>query len=186
METGEALDPPQVAARLLAAAPAQGRVRVLAVDGPAGSGKTTAADRLGRELGAPVVHLDDLYEGWTGLRTSLWRRLREQVLEPLAAGRPASYRRYDWDTERFADWVPVPPTGLLVVEGVGAAARPVEPWLALRVWVESPPDVRLRRGIERDGEQLREQWLSWSTDEQVHFADDGTRDRADVLVDGTR
>ena len=186
MHAGQPLDPVDVARRVLASRPARGQLRVVAVDGPAGSGKTTAADRLGRELDAPVVHLDDLYEGWSGLRTSLWERLREQVLEPLAAGGPAAYQRYDWNAGRFAEWVPVPATELLVIEGVGAAARPVEPWLALRVWVESPPDLRLQRGIARDGEDLRAQWLRWSTDEQEHFAADETRDRADVLVDGTR
>ena len=181
------LDPPAVARRLLAAHPARGVLRVLAVDGPAGSGKTTAADRMAGELGgAPVVHLDDLYEGWSGLRPSLWRRVREQVLEPLAAGQPARYQRYDWAAGRFTEWVPVPVTEVLVLEGVGAAARALEPWLCQRMWVESPPDVRLQRGIARDGEQLRPQWLRWAVDEQAHFAEDGTRDRADLRVDGTR
>jgi hypothetical protein len=60
------LDPSDVVDRLLAAPPSAGDVRVLAVDGPAGSGKkTTAARRLARDLGdAPLVHLDDLLEGW--------------------------------------------------------------------------------------------------------------------------
>ena len=111
--------------------------------------------------------------------------LREQLLEPMAAGEPAGYRRFDWESDQFAEWVPVPATGVLVLEGVGAAARDVDRWLALRVWVEGPPEVRLRRGIARGGEAQREDWLRWAEWELRHFAEDGTRGRADVLVDGT-
>jgi uridine kinase len=182
----EALDTAALAERVRSAAPRLGEVRLVVVDGPAGSGKTTVAARLSEALGsAPVVHMDDLYAGWTGLGDDVWRRLREQVLDPLAAGRPGRYHRYDWHAGQFAEWEDVPPAPVLVVEGVGAAARPVEPFASLRVWVEVPPDLRLRRGIARDGEHLRDEWLAWAEREQAHFAADGTSARADVLVDGS-
>ena len=42
---------------------------LLAIDGPAGAGKTTLAAQLEKEFSATgsvrVVHLDDLYSGWT-------------------------------------------------------------------------------------------------------------------------
>jgi cytidylate kinase len=74
----------------------------------------------------------------------------------------------------------------LVVEGVGAAARPVDPWAVVRVWVDVPADLRMARGVARDGEAMREEWERWAVREQQHFASDGTRDRADVRVDGSR
>ncbi|MGZ4454286.1 MAG: hypothetical protein ACXVWX_15310, partial [Nocardioides sp.] len=69
-------------------------------------------------------------------------------------------------------------------EGVGAAALPVDPWAVLRVWVEVPEELRLARGVARDGEALRHEWLRWAALEQAHFAADGTRERADLVVDG--
>ncbi len=159
---------------------------MLAVDGPAGSGKTTAAERLASELGdVPLVHLDDLLEGWTGKLAAVWERLDAQLREPLASGAPAGYRRFDWAADRFAKWVPVPDRGALVVEGVGAAAGAVDARLAVRVWVEAPPGLRLRRGMARGGEAQRANWLRWAEWEHHHFDEDGTRERADVLVDGT-
>jgi energy-coupling factor transporter ATP-binding protein EcfA2 len=168
-------------------APARlGLVRLVTVDGPAGSGKTTLAASLARELGdAPVVHLDDLYEGWSGLAEPLWARLSEWVLEPVRAGGAGRFRRYDWHAGRFAEWRDVPRHEALVVEGVGAGARPVDGWASLRVWVEAPWPLRLRRGIARDGEPMRDEWVRWAEREAAHFAADGTRDRADVLVDGS-
>ena len=39
--------------------------RVFAIDGVAGSGKTTLASQLQLDLpGSQVVHMDDLYSGW--------------------------------------------------------------------------------------------------------------------------
>ncbi|WP_157454047.1 uridine kinase [Cellulomonas sp. Root485] len=169
-------------ARAFAARPRLGRVRVIAIDGPAGSGKTTLADALGAR-GATVVHLDDLYEGWSGLEGSLWPRLRAQVLEPLRRGMPGRYQRYDWTSGDFAEWVDVPVPDLLVVEGCGSARRAVDPVAVLRVWVEAPADLRLERGLARDGTDAREHWLTWMVDESAHFAREQTRERADVRLD---
>jgi uridine kinase len=176
----------EVAGRVLGSAPRLGDVRLVVVDGPAGSGKTTYAADLSAALGdAPVVHMDDLYEGWAGLAPGVWRRLESQVLAPLREGRAACYRVYDWAAGEFAGWVDVPQHGVLVVEGVGAAARPVDPSAALRVWVEVPADLRLARGLARDGLAMRDNWVRWAQVEQAHFKDDGTRRRADLFVDGT-
>jgi uridine kinase len=38
---------------------------IITIDGPAGSGKTTLAQKLVNDLSdAQVIHMDDLYEGW--------------------------------------------------------------------------------------------------------------------------
>jgi uridine kinase len=172
----------ELLARARAVPPRLGTVRVIAVDGPAGSGKTTLADALGAR-GATVLHLDDLYAGWSGLEGSLWPRLSAQVLEPLRRGVPGRYQRYDWPSAAFADWVDVPVPDVLVVEGCGSARRAVDPVAVLRVWVEAPDDLRLARGLARDGADAREHWLTWMADEASHFARERTRERADVRLD---
>ena len=177
----------EVARQVLAAPPRLGTVRLVVVDGPAGSGKTTYAAALAGALGdAPVVHMDDLYEGWSGgLVADVWRRLEDQVLAPLRDGHAARYQVYDWVAGAFGEWVDVPRHGALVLEGVGSGARPVDPWAVLRIWVEVATELRLARGFSRDGEAMRDEWLRWADREHAHFTSDGTRDRADVCVDGT-
>jgi uridine kinase len=174
---------------VLQARPRLGSVRLVTVDGPAGSGKTTFAGRLAgalRTLGADVaeVHTDDLLAGWTDL-VSFWPRLADGVLDPLGRGEVGGYRRYDWHAGRFvAEVTPVPVPDVLVVEGVSSGRVAVRPLLTLGVYVSAGPDVRLARGIARDGEALGAQWLRWMADEQEHFDADHTVQHADLVVDG--
>ncbi|SKC79832.1 uridine kinase family protein [Krasilnikoviella flava] len=160
------------------------RTRLVCIDGPAGSGKTTLATQLAMRFACQVVHLDDLYEGWAAGPDGGAHRLGEWVLGPLAAGLPGRYRRYDWDRGEYAEPHDVEPGPVLVVEGCGAAARQVDAWAALRVWVEADDEVRLARGLARDGADAREHWLRWMADEHAHYAAERTRDRADVRLDG--
>jgi uridine kinase len=172
-------------------APARlGATRLVCVDGPAGSGKTTLAERIAagmadRGLTVQVLHMDDLYEGWDGVERG-FALLRDHVLARIASGLEGRYRRYDWEAGAYAELHAVPPDlDLLVVEGVTSADRGVEPWPTLRIWVETTNTVRLERGIDRDGEALRDRWLNWMRWEREHFATEQTRDRADLVVDGS-
>lgn len=162
-----------------------GRTRLMCIDGAAGSGKTTLAARLATALGpdTAVVHMDDLYEGWT--MSGAVDRVEDAVLRPLAQGRPGAYRRYDWDAGEFRpEVVPVPVPDVLIVEGCGSSPRRFDRWVTLRIWVEAPRELRLARGIARDGAALTDQWLRWQALESAVFAAEDTKARADLRVDG--
>ena len=174
-----------IAARVRAAPARLGGVRLVGVDGPAGSGKTTFAGRLADALGTgtALVHLEDLYAGWT--LTGAPERLAAGVLRPLAEGAPGAYHRYDWAAGRFAaDPTAVPVPAVLVVEGCGSCAAVLDRWTTLRIWIEAPPEMRLSRGLARDGAALEAHWRRWQRDEAAWFAADRTRERAEVVVDG--
>ena len=53
------------------------------------------------------------------------------------------------------------------------------------IYVEAPDDLRLARGLARDGEEARAHWLGWMADELRLAERDRTRERADVVVDTT-
>lgn len=172
----------QIADRVRTAPPRAGTTTVVAVDGPAGSGKTTLAAALAERLGAPVVHMDDIYPGWDGLALAA-DAIADHVLRPLAMGRPARYRRWDWERDEYREWADVPEAPILIVEGCGSGSTPGAAYLSFLVWMEAPHDLRMTRGIERDGEGFRPHWERWARQEQALFAAERTRERADVRID---
>ena len=177
-----------IAAALLAISHAQprcGATKVVAIDGPSGAGKTDFAAVLTERLPmAQTLHMDDLYPGWNGLERAV-ADLYDQILAPLARGERAAYRQWDWALERYAEWQVLPATNLLLVEGVGSGAGAGAALESVLVWLEADRDVRFRRGMERDGDLYRPHWRRWAALEDALFAGDGTRDRADLIIDTT-
>ncbi|MFI1016977.1 uridine kinase [Streptomyces sp. NPDC020965] len=180
----DALD--RLALRLRALPPSCGPVRLIAVDGHAGSGKSTFTTGLAAALGGPdgggvaVLHLDDLAShaelfDWTD-------RMFAQVITPLSAGETARYAPYDWVGRRFTAPRALPPAPVVLVEGVGAGRRALRPHLAALFWMERSADASWQRGRRRDGDGLADFWNRWTVAEVRHFAADPTRPFADALV----
>ncbi len=165
---------------------------MLCIDGPAGSGKTTLADAVVSGFDkldqrgaatAHVVHMDDLFEGWSGL-DAVDAQL-ETVLRPLAENRPGQLpplrlvrRRLGRVRRGLA--LPAPGRGR-GGERLATLRRRAD----LLVWVEAPYDERLHRGLARDGEAFAPHWQQWAEDETALFAREQTRERADLRIDGS-
>jgi uridine kinase len=189
-ETGSAVPPRRVVATfadlagaIRRASPRCGDVRLVAVDGAGGAGKSTFADQLSVALGgAPIVHTDD-FASWDE-PLDWWGRLEEHVLIPLECGQEVSIRPYDWDARRFGEPRVLPRNDVVILEGVSSSRAVVAGRLAFAVWIETPRAERLRRGIERDGPAMAAQWDQWTEAEDAHFAKDRPRERADLIVDG--
>ncbi|EKX66940.1 uridine kinase family protein [Streptomyces ipomoeae] len=170
-----------LADRLPLLPPSCGPVRLVGVDGHAGSGKSTFAGLLADALGgAPVLHLDDIATheelfAWTG-------RLLSQVIEPLRRGETARYAPYDWRERVFGPVRNLPPAPVIVIEGVGAGRRALRPYLARLMWMEMPDEEAWARGRSRDGAEQSEFWAEWVPAERRHFAGDPSRPFADLLV----
>ncbi|WP_328753155.1 hypothetical protein OHT57_09040 [Streptomyces sp. NBC_00285] len=170
-----------LASRLRRLPPSCGPVRLIGIDGHAGSGKSTFARQLAAALGGvPVLHLDDIARhdelfDWTG-------RLLSEVIAPLGRGETAHYAPYDWRTRQCGAPRDVPPDPLILLEGVGAGRRALRPHLAHLLWMELPREESWTRGRLRDGAEQREFWDGWVAAEQRHFAEDPSRPFADLLV----
>ncbi len=161
-----------------------GPMRLVAVHGPGGAGKSTFAHELSEAAGgAPVVHTDDFAAADNPI--DWWPRLLQQVIEPLARGDAAHYQRYDWPSETLAEWLTIEPAPIVIIEGVSAGRSEWAKHLSLVIWIETPRSERLRRGVDRDGIGALDDWESWMAREDAHYERDRTRERADVVLDGT-
>lgn len=160
---------------------------VIAIDGPSGSGKTTYADVVADELRSrtgtrpQVVHMDDIYPGWDGLAAATGLVTR-WVLEPLSQGRDGGFRRWDWVAGERAEAIPVPDADWVVLEGVGCGSAACRPHLSALIWVEAAAEVRMARGIARDGEAYRPHWERWAKQEEVLFQRERTREHAALVI----
>ena len=168
--------------------------RLVLVDGLGGAGKSVLAAALAGKLGAPVVCGDDFYrpsaqrrrEVAEGIGASFdWRRLERQVLAPLSRGEGARYQQYDWDEDRLGDWISLRGPETVVVEGVYLLRAELRRYTSVSIWVDTPRDVRLTRGIERDGEAARSRWTEeWMPAEDAYVSAMRPEASATLVVDG--
>ncbi len=158
--------------------------KIIAIDGPGGAGKSSFAEQLSQKLGnASILHTDD-FASWEN-PLNWWARLLEQVLEPLSHNERARYQRYDWGTKCLAEWHEIQPATYQILEGVASSREAFRPYLALSIWIETPREERLRRGLERDGETARPQWGEWMAREDEYIEREHPQQKAHLVINGT-
>ena len=173
MEVGPVLD------RVAALGSARAFVLV-GIGGHGGAGKSTLARSI---PGAQVVGTDEFWDG-TEFELS---RLRAEVIEQLLRGEQAQYRAFSWELQqRLPEPRVVRPEGVVVVEGVCALHAMFREAYNLRIWVDAPRELRLARGIARDGERARDVWMNqWMPSEDRYVERDDPISAADLIVDGS-
>jgi uridine kinase len=162
-------------------APPDVETRIVGIDGHGGAGKSTLAERLQSVLGTQVVHTDD-FASWDN-PINWWPLLVKRVLIPLAAGRPATFQPTQWGATK-PDRITLQPEQLTILEGVTAIRSAFGPYLALKIWVETPRELCIERGVARDGEEAREQWERGFDAENGYVAREQPHTHADIVVDG--
>ena len=175
---------PGLLARIAALRPKGRRTIIIVIDGYGGSGKSTLAGAVATGSGgATIVRTDDFARpnvpGWE------WERMKTQVLDPLDRDQPGRYQRHDWKSDSLAEWHTVPVGGIVIVEGVSSMRAELGRYWDLAVWVTCAYERRLARGIARDGEAKRSQWVNvWMPQEDAYVEAQKPEQRADIVVSG--
>lgn len=156
--------------------------RIVAIDGLGGAGKSTLAKLVASKVAAQVVHTDD-FASWDD-PLGWWPRLLDEVLVPLSQDLVGRFQRYDWDSRQLAEWHEVHPGGTVLVEGVSSSRAEFRLYLSASIWIDSPRHVRLRRGLQRDGDGALAQWEEWMAREDEWVAAQLPRSKADLVLNG--
>ena len=114
-----------------------------------------------------------------------WQRLRKQVLVPLANNEEGNYQRYDWCSDSLSEWHRVFIGGIVIIEGVYSTRNELADFYDFKIYVDCPSELRLKRGIERDGEAAMDMWEKiWMVAEDKYMNEHRPSERGDLVVEG--
>ena len=146
---------------------------LLAIDGPAGAGKTTFAAKLEAELSVDgtvrVIHMDDLYNGWDNALSNPLSEILDRISTAHIAGREFVIKIFNWHIMQFDREEIVTPTDYLIIEGVGSGHTSLRKEVSQAIWVEADENLLLDRVVQRDGEVVRDEMLIWKARERAYF-----------------
>ena len=164
---------------------------IVAIDGKCTSGKTTLAAELARRYDCNVFHMDDFFlrpeqrtpERFAEVGGNVdYERFKDEVLIPLQAGQPFSYRPFDCSTFTLADPVCVTPKKLNIVEGTYSHHPYFGDPYDLKILLTVDEETQRRRVLQRPAflhERFFEAWIPMENRYLAEFAID---QKADMVL----
>ena len=161
-------------------------VTLLAIDGPAGAGKTTLAAKLEAEYSAHstvrTIHMDDLYNGWDDALGKALTDTLQAITSAHQAGYECTIKIFNWHLMKFDREEIIVPTDYLILEGVGAAQAVVREADATTYWLDIDAETGLKRVLARDGAHIEKEMRQWQIQQSIHFAKDQTRENCEFKL----
>ena len=147
---------------------------VVAIDGRAASGKTTAAKSICDQLKyrAQVVHMDDFFlpmELRTAERFNMpggnfhFERFKKEVMPFLKGCKGFQYRKFDCSIMDYGKDVTIDDFDVIVVEGAYSNHPILGEYADIKVFCDIKPEEQMRRIINRNGikkaEMFKNRWI---------------------------
>jgi len=163
-----------------------GQTKIIVIDGPAGSGKTTLAKSLSGLLeNCPIIHMDEIYEGWeNALSPKTSTDLVDWVINPLLEVKSIEYIKYEWNLEQRIEKVVINNPKVIIIEGVGSSVSEISEHACLKLWIEVNEETGINRVLARDGLQIQEQMKTWQSQESKFFIENNSKENSDIWIDG--
>lgn len=165
---------------------------LVTVDGPCASGKTTLARKLAEVLDCDVIHTDDFvvpHARKTPERLAVpggncdWERLTREVTGPWKDGSAVLYRKYDCHGDRLKPPEAIRSDRLLILEGCYCNLPPVRECADVRLFLETPEEIRAGRLVRRESpESLKQYHSRWIPLENAYFEAYGLPDPECIVL----
>ena len=165
---------------------------IIAISGFGGSGKSTFANKLGEQIHAPIIGIDEFqktrarhaeFSDWSVMD---FERLKREVLEPFLNGRDIAYGCFDPATDAISHTRTIEHTKFLIIEGVGLFRPELMKYFAYTIWIDVPIERAIEQGKKRDREEYNnpsdEQWDGiWRENDVEYFERYSPRNNADFI-----
>jgi uridine kinase len=159
---------------------------IIAIDGPAGAGKTTLALHIAASLPASLssltIHMDDLYNGWTTPFDYHFTDALSQIVKAHCSNSPLPIQKFNWTTSRYETLPAVNPSRLLILEGCGAFEASIREFITVSIWLDIDAEVGMQRVLGRDGDSIEPQMRQWLDIQKQHFLLQSPEKNADYIL----
>jgi uridine kinase len=159
--------------------------RIVAIDGCGGAGKSSFAQHLSCALGGATIVETDEFASWDN-PIDWWPHLVDRLLVPISRNEVARFAPSRWEAGTDPDVVVVEPTEFMILEGVTASREAFMPYVTYSIWIDASAELRLQRGLDRDGHDALKQWETWMAEEERYCSRERPDDRADLVIRGDR
>jgi len=145
---------------------------LIAIDGNCGSGKTTLANYLAKELNASVFHMDDFFlqpPQRTEARLAEpggnvdYERFKDAVLNHIADADGITFQPFSCSEWKLGNAVTVPYNDIVIVEGSYSQHPYFENVYDVKIFLEISSEEQKKRILNRDGEAIwpmfEEKWI---------------------------
>ena len=151
----------------------QRRPFLIAIDGMCGSGKTTLANYLSKELNASVYHMDDFFlqphqrtpERLTEPGGNVdYERFKQEVLDHITDTCGVTFRPFNCHEWKLAEKaITIPYSNIVIVEGSYSQHPYFEDIYNMKIFLEISSEEQKKRIIARDGKEIwpmfEEKWI---------------------------
>lgn len=163
----------------------------VAIDGNSGSGKSTLAELLSELFDCNVFHTDDFFlplekrtpERLGEIGGNMDReRFREEICEPVRAGKPFSFHPFDCSVMQLSGEVEVQPKKINIFEGSYSMHPELQEYYDIKVFLSVSSTEQSTRILERNGGLMLRRFLEeWIPMENAYFEGMKIRESCDFV-----
>lgn len=152
--------------------------RVLSIDGPCASGKTTIGKLLSSFLECPCIHMDD-YFLQANQRTAQrleepggnidYERFHQEINDAWNQNQPIHMRSYDCSSQRLRKEVILEESPILIIEGSYAHHPYLDDMQAFKIFMDIEPSIQKERLQKRSPDKFLDFIEKWIPMEEKYF-----------------
>ena len=165
---------------------------IIAIDGRAGAGKTTLANKLSHLLNAEIISMDDFFLP-IPLRTKErlqsaggnvhYERFLEQVIPSLPLHIPFTYQIFDCSIMDYNNEKTIQNTGWCIVEGSYSQHPIFSSYADITIFVDVTKELQKERILKRNGEKMAELFeTKWIPMEEHYFKEFQIKENSDFVI----